>query len=366
MDMWIDKDNWDYWKYNNAFVGKSEKTLVDLFPGNELTNIPPTLHYTATIKNEMSFTAQTVNHKTQTRQTLIWELETTGEWFTVTQSSGSTPEDSFTIVPVTTTLETLPAGSYSGTVTVTVTAPAETVNAKQRIDLTLSVARPTLAPLPDTLTFTYYRSDSTLIPTQQELIAQNSGSEDVLSWTVTHTGSWYTVNPLSGTTPGSFIVAPASFSTTDELTYTGALTLAVTDPPDTDKSPQQMTVMLHVTAAEMPKIFLPLILRNYTAPVPLNRPNDSYYNSQWALEKINAPAAWSYSQGDGVLIAVLDTGVDFDHADLTSKLRSDIDRDYINDDNEAQDDAGHGTHVAGIAAAATNNARVWRDWDGIP
>jgi len=104
--------------------------------------------------------------------------------------------------------------------------------------------------------------------------------------------------------------------------------------------------------------FLPLILDNWTyvsvVPSP-RRPNDPYYGLQWALEKAEAPAAWGYATGQGVLIAVLDTGIDLDHPDLVEKVLTDVDRDFVNDDDEADDDHGHGTHVSGIAAAATNN-----------
>lgn len=85
-------------------------------------------------------------------------------------------------------------------------------------------------------------------------------------------------------------------------------------------------------------------------------PNDPYWSSQWALPKIEAPKAWNLSRGSpNVIIAVLDTGVDYTHPDLKMKVLTDIDKDYVNNDDDAMDDHGHGTHVAGIAAAATNN-----------
>jgi subtilisin family serine protease len=71
---------------------------------------------------------------------------------------------------------------------------------------------------------------------------------------------------------------------------------------------------------------------------------------------IDAPAAWGISTGQGNLIAVLDSGTDLDHPDLASKVRTDIDWDFINNDGVADDDHGHGTHVSGIAAAATDNS----------
>ncbi|MHB8093637.1 MAG: S8 family serine peptidase [Candidatus Aminicenantales bacterium] len=56
------------------------------------------------------------------------------------------------------------------------------------------------------------------------------------------------------------------------------------------------------------------------------------------------------------MIAVLDTGVDLEHPDIRNKLAS-SGWDFVNNDNDATDDHWHGTHVAGIAAAETNNAR---------
>jgi len=86
-------------------------------------------------------------------------------------------------------------------------------------------------------------------------------------------------------------------------------------------------------------------------------PNDPYYQQghQWALPQIRAPLAWDISTGSSaqIVIAVLDTGVDLDHPDLSSKLISGWD--FANNDNYPDDDNGHGTHAAGIAAAVTNN-----------
>ncbi|HEY88239.1 MAG TPA: peptidase S8 [Thermoflexia bacterium] len=353
-DLWLSGNAGDW---SDAFVGIPDYTFaVDAQP--ELGDLTGTRTFTYQATDGQltppTYTVTPLNVGND--ETLTWSLETAGEWFTVTQPSGSTP-DSFSIVPVTATLATLPAGSYSGAVTVTVTAPADTVNAEQRIALALTVQRPTLAQLPSSLDFTYYLSDTVLIPTQRQITPQNSGSDDALTWAVVYTGTWFSVTPLGGTTPAAFTIEPTVFSTTEELTYTGALTVTVTAPPETDNSPQQVAVTLRVVAAEKPKVFLPLILRNYTPPILPRTPNDTYYNDQWAMDKINAPVAWGHSQGDGILIAVLDTGADFGHADLAGKLRSDIDYDYINNDTTAQDDNKHGTHVAGIAAATTDNAR---------
>ncbi|MDF2628957.1 MAG: peptidase [Symbiobacteriaceae bacterium] len=86
-------------------------------------------------------------------------------------------------------------------------------------------------------------------------------------------------------------------------------------------------------------------------------PNDPSFGSQWGPSKVQAPAAWDITQGSSsVMIAVVDTGVDLDHPDLAAKVNTSLDYDFVNSDSTAQDDQGHGTHVAGIAAAATNNS----------
>jgi subtilisin family serine protease len=83
-------------------------------------------------------------------------------------------------------------------------------------------------------------------------------------------------------------------------------------------------------------------------------PDDTSFGLQWSLPKINAPAAWDDTTGSPyVTIAIIDTGVDLNHPDLNDKIVPGWD--FINDDAIAQDDHGHGTHVAGIAAAETNN-----------
>lgn len=85
-------------------------------------------------------------------------------------------------------------------------------------------------------------------------------------------------------------------------------------------------------------------------------PNDTEYHQQWAPGKIRAPAAWDVTVGDSnVIVAIVDTGVDLSHPDLNSKVVPGWD--FANKDSVAQDDHGHGTHVAGIAAAETDNNR---------
>jgi hypothetical protein len=211
---------------------------------------------------------------------------------------------------------------------------------------------PTLGGLSDTLSFTYDIREQRLLPAGHRVTPQNVGSGDPLTWTVAAEGDWFTVEPLSGTTPASFWITPTIFSTSTVATYTGTITVTVTDPIETEGSPHPITLTLTVTHTPFVS-YLPLIARNFPPPPIL--PNDPDYGNQWALEKVDAPRAWNYATGKDILIAVIDTGVDLDHPDLADKVRTDIDWDFVSKAAVADDDHGHGTHVAGIAAAATDN-----------
>ena len=94
---------------------------------------------------------------------------------------------------------------------------------------------------------------------------------------------------------------------------------------------------------------------NYIASISDVTPSDPYFQSnQWDIQRIQAPAAWDLTCGlDSVIVAVLDTGVDYNHPDLVGRIVAG--RDLYNGDSDPMDDHGHGTSVAGIIGASTNN-----------
>ncbi|HEX2962533.1 MAG TPA: S8 family serine peptidase [Ignavibacteriales bacterium] len=112
-------------------------------------------------------------------------------------------------------------------------------------------------------------------------------------------------------------------------------------------------------------------------------PNDPSYSQQWSLATIQAELAWGITKGsDAIIIGIVDTGVEWGHPDLTDKIwintketpDNGVDDDhngYVDDvrgwdfggmtgtpdNNPDEDQADHGTHVAGIAAATTGNGK---------
>lgn len=103
------------------------------------------------------------------------------------------------------------------------------------------------------------------------------------------------------------------------------------------------------------------VFRRYTSTVTQASVNDPYFPPiQWDLIRIKAPFAWSYTTGSAAIsIAIVDTGVDRNNPELAGKLvsgESVLDGIVTPGLAAAQDTDGHGTNVAGIAAANTNNA----------
>ena len=94
--------------------------------------------------------------------------------------------------------------------------------------------------------------------------------------------------------------------------------------------------------------------RDMLLPPAVIIPDDPYYPNAWHLDTINAPEAWDISFGNNVVVAVLDTGVDAAHPDLDGQLVAGWN--MYDDNADTSDVHGHGTKVAGVVAAFSNNA----------
>jgi serine protease len=82
-------------------------------------------------------------------------------------------------------------------------------------------------------------------------------------------------------------------------------------------------------------------------------PNDPDYSKQWNLRSIKVESAWDETKGSGMTVAVIDTGITIVPDLKDTKFVPGYD--FVNDRVEAEDDSGHGTHVAGTIAQSTNN-----------
>lgn len=89
------------------------------------------------------------------------------------------------------------------------------------------------------------------------------------------------------------------------------------------------------------------------APAAALAANDPRRGEQWNLDLIESDAAHATATGTGAVIAVVDTGVAAGHPDLAGQILPG--HDFVQDDDTPQDGNGHGSHVSGIAIAATGN-----------
>jgi hypothetical protein len=110
----------------------------------------------------------------------------------------------------------------------------------------------------------------------------------------------------------------------------------------------------------------PNYIEKYNVLESVKTPNDHYYNNvatnhrsyQWAINKINLPAAWNITTGSPeILVGVIDSGIQRTHPDLINRVNVSLSRDFVGQAGGGfADDSGHGTQVAGIIGAQGNNS----------
>ncbi len=175
---------------------------------------------------------------------------------------------------------------------------------------------------------------------------------------------------LTHYTLGSGTVALVGFAA--GKTVPEGLALLQTVPQVLKAEPNRLMRPLEGTAASAPRAVRPA-----GAPfAPLRTPNDPRYSEQFQWPLCDFPQAWDATTGTATTsVAIIDTGIDYNHEDLAAKVwinsgeipNNGIDDDgngYVDDvqgwdmfsdDNDPLDFMGHGTHVAGLVGAATDN-----------
>src|ERR1051325_708904 len=143
------------------------------------------------------------------------------------------------------------------------------------------------------------------------------------------------------------IVAALGTREADELPGIGVMVLDLPEQADEAAFAHALAARGDVAFAELDRIVPPADVT----------PNDPWFGSwEWYLTKIGAPAAWSITTGDkSIIIAILDTGVESTHPDLQAKLAPGWN--VYDNNSDTHDVYGHGTMVAGTAAASSNNAQ---------
>ncbi len=205
-----------------------------------------------------------------------------------------------------------------------------------------------------------------------ELIADNNGDGFAdYSEVIDYSYQWGTFSDnISADLPaGTYFVNVEQYSGETPYTLTVSTTQTSLVNPVSDFDPIEGYGLINASAA---------VSRAIGSPVPFADVPDTYHPN-WGLNTIHIPEVWSQGfTGEGVVVAVLDTGVDYTHPDLDGRIWQNIDEipgngidddgngyrddvrgwDFIYNDADPMDYYGHGTHVAGIVAAEQNEFGV--------
>lgn len=254
-DLWLSgtTGNW-----NDAFVGIPSYVFTSDLCG--LAPLPTVLSFTYNRATARIQPSTQVVTPTGIYCSPTWSATRSDDWFTITPTGGRAPTDTLTVRPLTGTLATYSPGRYTGTITVTVTSPPGAMNGVQRISVVADVVEPRLGDLPPALTFTYFISETYLLPPAHSVEIRNVGSDDSLNWTATKSGNWFTVSPGSGGTPQTLWITPTTFITTSSGQYTGRITVTVTSPAGTVNPVQSVALTLRVEGRSW-RAYLPCVLR---------------------------------------------------------------------------------------------------------
>lgn len=113
---------------------------------------------------------------------------------------------------------------------------------------------------------------------------------------------------------------------------------------------------LDAEAASLRQVPIPSVRGVVKSLPPLRDGAGKNTEVQWGVKSVNAPAAWARSTGRGVKVGVVDTGIDPTHIEFAGRVKGG--HNAVDKDQPWADDHSHGTHVAGIIAAALDNQGV--------
>jgi len=260
-DLWLSGSTGDW---SDAFVGIPDYVFGSA-SSPELGSLPASLDFTYNLATtSLSPPTHTIAlNNVGGEDTLNWNATKEGTWFTVSPTSGGTPDD-VTITPENGVIAGLGVGHYTGAVTVAVTDPPDTKNSVQRVDLGLDVVVPQLGGLPGSVSFTYFLSESVSLPAAHEVTPQNVGSDDTLTWELASSSDWLTTSVASGQTPDEFAITldGDEIAATGPATYTGWITVNVSAPAGAQDPTQAIAVTLHTRNGGPDRVYLPLTMRN--------------------------------------------------------------------------------------------------------
>lgn len=197
----------------------------------------------------------------------------------------------------------------------------------------------------------------------QEIFSDNSSSGNAQNWNFSNTNSWLPEAYLNGNNTRLIVGLdnnnPASRSEVGQIAakHEGK----IVDTVSFNDVAGAAVVELPVTS--VPSFVGDIAGANLASYVEPNMkmqaqfiPNDPDWSLQWAPQKIQADWAWNTTTGNSsILVAVVDTGIDYTHPDLSANYVP-LGFDWVNNDTDVMDDCGHGTHCAGIIAASINNS----------
>jgi serine protease len=181
-------------------------------------------------------------------------------------------------------------------------------------------------------------------------------------------GSSVYAQTLGTTVDSQEIVVDFDDSTSETEVQATAQAAGVTFQANSYLAPRDRILRAQVPAARVQSVLEQLRARSSVRAADANiemhatwLPNDPQFESQWGMTRVHAQTAWNVTCGRGVTVAVIDTGVACEnHGDFTrvqdlNGTRCVLGYNFVNDTDHANDDQGHGTHVAGTIAQTTNN-----------